>query len=368
MDASAQTPELRFQGFTGPWKETMLCDCCEMARGSMITQKAARSGDVPVIAGGIAPTYTCDQANREGETITVAGSGAYAGYVAFWNRPIFVSDAFSIKGKKGVSTRYIFGALKKLQDQIYRAQTGATIPHVQIPCIEHFSILLPSLSEQEEIGFFFAELDKDLTHQEARLERLKRLKASCLAKLFPQEDSSVPELRFQGFNEPWKKVTLGSLCRIRTGKLDANAAVPNGEYAFFTCNKETLRTTTYAFEGDAILVNGNGDLGYTRIYSGRFDAYQRTYVLMQFKGDFHYIECAIARYLAKRVEAEAMGGAMPYIKVETLDQLSLPLPSLPEQEKIGEFFMKLDAVLALQEQKVEWLRRVKTTLLEKLFV
>ena len=73
-------------------------------------------------------------------------------------------------------------------------------------------------------------------------------------------------------------VRLGTLTRIRTGKLDANASSENGSYPFFTCSKETLRISSYSYDCECVLVAGNGDLN-VKYYDGKFDAYQRTYII-----------------------------------------------------------------------------------------
>ncbi len=74
------------------------------------------------------------------------------------------------------------------------------------------------------------------------------------------------------------KVRLGELTKIKTGKLDANASSINGEYPFFTCSKEPLRISTYSYDCECVLVAGNGDLN-VKYYNGKFDAYQRTYII-----------------------------------------------------------------------------------------
>ena len=79
-----------------------------MQRGTSVTKNNIVAGDIPVISGGKEPAYYCNIANREGETITVAGSGAGAGYLQYWDKPIFVCDAFSIKGKEGVLTKFLY--------------------------------------------------------------------------------------------------------------------------------------------------------------------------------------------------------------------------------------------------------------------
>ena len=78
---------------------------------------------------------------------------------------------------------------------------------------------------------------------------------------------------------------LGDKCQIRTGKKDVNEGNPNGEYTFFTCAKEITYSDVYSFDTEAILISGNGaGVGYTHYYNGKFEAYQRTYVLNEFTG------------------------------------------------------------------------------------
>ena len=85
-----------------------LDEVCSFQRGQTITAKEAVEGDVPVIAGGQTPAYYHNVANRTGRTVVVAGSGAYAGYVTYWEIPIFVSDAFSVNPTEVLDTKYLF--------------------------------------------------------------------------------------------------------------------------------------------------------------------------------------------------------------------------------------------------------------------
>lgn len=178
---------------------------------------------------------------------------------------------------------------------------------------------------------------------------------------------SSPEIRFKGFNDEWEQYELGELCEITTGKLDANASKTNGKYAFFTCGKETLKTDSYSFDGDSILVNGNGDLGYTRKYSGKFDAYQRTYVLQKFCTDYRFIEQAIHRYLPDKIDSESLGGAMPYIKQETLSKLIIPTPNDTEVKKVSDYLNSIDNIITLLKHKCKMLTIYKKALLDNMF-
>ena len=132
------------------WKA--LGEVAELKRGSSITKKTANEGKYPVISGGQQPAYFIDQFNRSGETITVAGSGAYAGFVTYWNEPIFVSDAFSIKSDESkVLPRYIFHFLLNIQDKIYDLKAGGGVPHVYAKDVARLNIPIPPLSVQKEI-------------------------------------------------------------------------------------------------------------------------------------------------------------------------------------------------------------------------
>jgi len=141
-----------------------LSEVADFQRGSTVTQKEADEGVYPVIAGGQKPAYFIDKYNRDGETVTVAGSGAYAGYVMYWNEPIFVSDAFSVKAKQGVSTRYIYHSLLHIQNKIYDLKRGGGVPHVYAKSVAKLSIPVPPLEIQQAI---VEALDKFTALQEA---------------------------------------------------------------------------------------------------------------------------------------------------------------------------------------------------------
>ena len=145
-----------------------LADVCNFNRGTSLVSKNAKSGDIPVISGGQKPAFYHNLANRTGTTITVAGSGAYAGYVSIWYEPIFVCDAFSVEPKNAdeLDIKYLYHYLTNNQNKIYNKKTGAGIPHVHGKDIAKFSIPLPPLSIQSEIVHIldsFTSLTAELT-------------------------------------------------------------------------------------------------------------------------------------------------------------------------------------------------------------
>ncbi len=132
----------------------------------------------------------------------------------------------------------------------------------------------------------------------------------------------------------WKK--LGEVCCIRTGKLNANAQVENGKYPFFTCDAKPFRIDTFAFDTEAILISGNGSqVGHLNYYKGKFNAYQRTYVIDYFRDVnvfylFHYLKSTIRPYVMDKSKK----GSVPYITLPILEGFIIPIPSLEEQTRI----------------------------------
>ncbi|WP_429168537.1 restriction endonuclease subunit S [Aeromonas rivipollensis] len=146
---------------------------------------------------------------------------------------------------------------------------------------------------------------------------------------------------------------LGQLVSVKTGRLDANAANENGMYPFFTCAKEPLLINKYAFDADAILVAGNGDLN-VKHYKGKFNAYQRTYVItideptrLCSRYLFHFMD----KYVEKLRE-QSIGGVIKYIKLGMLTDAKLPLPTLEEQKRIAAILDKADAIRQKRQQAI----------------
>ncbi len=136
-------------------------------------------------------------------------------------------------------------------------------------------------------------------------------------------------------NAKWPMVELKELCEITTGKKDVNEGNPNGEFPFFTCAKENTFIDTFSFDTEALLIAGNGDVGAVKYYKGKFDAYQRTYVLSNFKNvNVRYLFQILNNSLKENMQLQKLGNTMPYIKLGMLQTFLVPLPPLEIQEQI----------------------------------
>lgn len=138
-------------------------------------------------------------------------------------------------------------------------------------------------------------------------------------------------------NNNIKTVTLQQICnKITTGKLDANAMEEGGQYPFFTCSRKTYKINSYRFDCEALIIAGNGEVGETKYYKGKFDAYQRTYVLYEFNEevDVQYLFHYLRGYLKPYVFALSKKGSIPYITLGILKNFPIPLPPFPIQQEI----------------------------------
>lgn len=154
-----------------------------------------------------------------------------------------------------------------------------------------------------------------------------------------------------------KNITLSEICnQIKTGKLNANAMVENGKYPFFTCDSKPYKIDDYKFDTEAILVSGNGSqVGHVNYYKGKFNAYQRTYVLSDFidKVNIWFVFYYFKHCLREYILIHSKKGSIPYITLPMLQDFEIPIPPLPIQQEIVTILDKFTQLEAELEAELE---------------
>ncbi|WP_103469667.1 restriction endonuclease subunit S [Pseudomonas putida] len=173
-------------------------------------------------------------------------------------------------------------------------------------------------------------------------------------------------------NEPWSIAALADLVSIKTGKLNSNAAVENGAYPFFTCSRETYKVDTYSFDCEAVLLAGNNANGVypVKYYKGKFDAYQRTYIIRPADN------CALnIRYLFYALQLEldllqslSTGSATKFLTLTILNALKVRLPSLIDQNRIVSILGAYDDLIENNTRRIEIIEEMARRLYEEWFV
>ena len=155
------------------------------------------------------------------------------------------------------------------------------------------------------------------------------------------------------------RVKIGDVTKIRTGKLDPNASSEEGQYPFFTCSREPLRISTYSYDCECVLVAGNGDLN-VKYYNGKFDAYQRTYIIEDNSGGklyMPYLYYFMEGYI-EELRKQAIGGMIKYIKLGNLTNALIELPSIHKQRAIVDILEKIRNVIAMRNAEVNKLENL----------
>ena len=209
--------------------------------------------------------------------------------------------------------------------------------------------------------------------QQIAAEKAKLIKEGKIKKEKPLPEITEEEKPFD-LPEGWEWCRLGDLCEIQTGKLDANAQVVNGSYPFFTCGREVYKTNTYAFDCDAILLGGNNASGDFKMhrYNGKFDAYQRVYVISCICSRCNdYLYLSIIMYLTY-LQNISIGTTTKYLKLGQIQSLVISLPPFNEQQRIvarvENLLFQVDS-LSKDEKKLDALQstmpeRLKASLLQ----
>ena len=160
---------------------------------------------------------------------------------------------------------------------------------------------------------------------------------------------------------------LGQYIHINTGKLDVNAASEFGKYPFFTCSRETYRIDEAAFEGESVLVAGNGDLN-VKYYDGKFNAYQRTYVLNSIDRsilDNQFLFLYMQSYI-EYLRSETRGTVIQYLKKGQFTDAKIKLPPLPEQRRIVDLISSVDSYIEALQQQLDSAKRSRNAVLHEL--
>lgn len=224
---------------------------------------------------------------------------------------------------------------------------------VQQSVLENLEVNLPSLDEQRRIAGILGSLDD-------KIELNRRINANLEAQaqaLFRSWFVDIDKKLCQ-------KKKLGDFFNVITGKKDANFSSPHGEYPFFTCSQETLRAPSYSFNGHAILLAGNGDFNIKR-YIGKFEAYQRTYVLIPFESKYHTYLYLLIKYYLKEITGGYRGSVIRFITKGNIANFEFSFPKESFDDKLvilDSLYQKFDNNLSESNR----LSALRDTLLPKL--
>ena len=370
------------------WEVKPLGDVCEIRNGSTPSK-----GNPAFWENGTIPWFTIDDIREQGRLITstrqkiteAALSGtsvkllpknsvllcctASVGEFAITGIPLTTNQQFNglvVKEPKKLDANFLMHFVSTLKDELLGMSGKTTIDFIPISRLRDVTVPLPPLPEQQRIVGKLDAAFAALSEAQALVERNR----ANARELFESYLNGVFERKGDG----WVEKQLTDVARIRTGKVDANHQAGDGKYAFYTCAFGEFKSPTWSFEGPSVILPGNGaNVGVTFFYDGRFEAYQRTYVVNEFGAEVNprYAYFCFRAGWKPYIATRQFGSATNYIVLGDLKQFPVHLPSLKEQAIIlGEFEEMEQHVLELEttyQQKLSDLDALKKGLLGAAF-
>ena len=362
-------PHLRFSEFHGEWEKCKLGDIAEFSTARISSVKLDCKNYVStenmlqdfqgVVEAKSVPNETNVISFTCGD-ILISNIRPYLKKV--WKATFdggCSSDVFVLQATDTVAKDYLHYAVAndKFINYVMSGAKGVKMPRGDKNQMRTYQLSLPSIQEQYKIAKLLTLLDERIATQSKLIEKLesliKGIAQHCIRELI----------------NGWEYVRLGNICKITTGKLDANAQVENGQYPFFTCAERPFNIDCYAFDTEALLISRNGaNLGYINYYKGKFNAYQRTYVLDHFSVNIQYVKWALKVLLPQRIAIEKSSSNTPYIVLSTLADLKIPIPNNSKQNHIADLMMSFERKLSTQLVLSDLYNKQKQYLLRQMFI
>ena len=277
--------------------------------------------------------------------------------------------------------------------------TGTSYPAINANDLAEIEVAAPSdESEAQKIGTIFRSIDNLITLHQRKFEKLTNVKKSMLEKMFPQDGSSYPKIRFKGFTDPWEQRKLGEVIRLngRIGfrgytEKDIVTKDDGGVLTFsptnivdnkLTTNCKNTYITRFKYDespeikihnGDILFVKTGSTLGKSALVTGLSeDATLNPQVVVMRTNNLNVEFLAamlVTNAIISQVNSAKIGGAIPTLTETRIKDFDVAIPvSEAEKEQIGQFFSQLDHLITLHQRELEKLQNIKKSMLEKMFV
>ena len=409
MTGKQNAPEIRFEGFTDPWEQRKFSDMyvvnnernanCELGYDSTLSIATMTFNGGNGAADDSLSNYKVIRIGDiafEGHTNKVH---AYGRFVLNDAGDGLMSPRFSCL-RPIVEQRYSFWKYyipreESMRPILVNATKSGTMMNELVPDdLMRESILVPCLAEQEVIGNSLSQLDHLITLHQRKHDKLCTVKKSMLDKMFPKPGETEPEIRFEGFTDPWEQRKLGELLLFQNGFNGSSESFGSGiplisvmdvlDDKFIT--HETVRgkarlnceeASRYCVEyGDVLFQRSSEnqeDAGTSNVYLDQHvsSAFGGFVIRGKKVGEYNpiFIKYLLGSpFIREQITHRAQGAQHINVSQDTLADVVLLMPSMREQEAVGLVFLHLDNLITLHQRKLELLRNIKKSLLDRMFV
>jgi type I restriction enzyme S subunit len=383
-------PTIRFKGFEEEWKEKKAIELCSISTGKSNTQDNIKEGKYPFYVR----SATIERSNRflfDEEAVLTVGDGVGTGKVYHYvngkydlhQRVYRMFDFKEVIGKYF----YLFFS-NNFQERVTSMTAKSSVDSVRLEMISEMLIKYPSLTEQQQIGTFFQNLDTLITQHQQKHSKLQALKKAMLSKMFPKQGQTTPEIRFKGFSGEWEEKELGEIADIVRGA----SPRPINDPKWF----DEKSTTGWLRISDVTEQNGritNLQQRISKLAEEKTRVIIEPHLLLSIaasvgKPVINYMKTGVHDgfliFLNPRFNQEFMfqwlkmfesqwqkygqPGSQVNLNSEIIKNQKINIPSIEEQQQIGNYFKNLDSLITHHHTQIEKLQNIKKALLAKMFV
>ena len=301
--------------------------------------------------------------------VAMYGQGDTAGRVAINKIPLTTNQAccnLTIDESKA-DYEFIYYQLCTLYNKMVSLKAGAAQPNLNAQIIKNLEVLLPSLPTQHRIATILSRYDSLIENYQKQIKLLEeaaqRLYKEWFVDLhFPgYENTKI----IDGVPEGWEKKLVGDVTPIKTGKKDANFGTDNGPFPFFTCAQEPIKAPSYSFDTSAVILAGNGDFN-VKLYRGKFEAYQRTYVLEPTNENMLYLLYFCISENMNRLATGASGSTIKFLTKGMIESLVIIEPSICVLDSFNQIIEPIRTQKENLQSQIRILTEARDRLLPKL--
>ena len=402
MDQKKRTPQVRFKGYTDTWEQRKVSDMFNVTRGYVLAATLTAENKTEEMTYPVYSSQTKDNGLMGyykdylyEDAITWTTDGANAGTVNYRDGKFYCTNVCGVLlSNKIMASKMVAEALNNVAKE-YVSYVGN--PKLMSNVMADIEILIPtSPLEQEKISKFFEQLGNLITLHQRKYDKLLNLKKAMLQKMFPQNVFPSFEMSFRGFTDAWEQRKLSEVAtmhaRIGWQNLRTSEFLDSGDYMlitgtdfddgvinYSTCHfverKRYEQDKHIQIKNGSILITKDGTLGkvaYVQglsmpatLNAGVFNIEIKDGTEVDNKYLFQYLK---APFLMNYVDKKATGGTIKHLNQNILVDFPVLMPSKTEQEAIGEYFSQLDNLITLHQRKLEKLKNIKKSCLEKMFV
>lgn len=401
MTNSKNRPKRRFSGFDGEWEQEKFGKIATIINGRAYSQDELLSeGKYKVLrVGNFYTNESWYYSNLELDNKYYANNGdllytwsaTFGPHIWSGDKVIYHYHIWKVELSERIDKKYILQLLEKDKSDILSNKNGSTMVHITKDGMENKLLMFPEeIEEQTKIGSFLKQLDQCITLHQHKLDKLKNLKKSYLAELFPAEGERVPKRRFPDFEGEWEEKKLGEVVEfkrgltytpssiskagirvLRSSNIDEDQFVLKEDDVFVDESKISI---PFVEKGDILITAANGSsrlVGKHAIIDSTEKMVHGGFMLLAKSDQYKFINALLSsNWYTHFIDRSVLGGngAIGNLSKSDLENEVPLFPSDEEQKQIGEFFQKIDKSISFQQEKLDKLKDLKKAYLNELFV